>query len=205
MAPAGAFGEEAREVDVLVLIQRRAQEIGLGLQELAVANPEHDAACVFSIALESEDVGVFPRAEDLLLMGDDPLNGRDLVSNPCRLLEAQILGVLVHAAVELLEQGAALTLEEESNLVNQLAIALLIHVADTRGAAAMDVVVEARSRHGLPGQVELAGADGKDGREGLEREPHRLDVGVGAEVVVAVVGGLSHDVDARERLAAAEA
>ena len=90
--------------------------------------------------------------------------------------------------------------EEGDDAVDRAAVLLAVDVADAGRLAALDVVVQAGRAAAPAGLGAVAGAKQEDLLEQVERAPHLLGVGVGAEVGAVAAVALAREVDARELL-----
>ena len=99
-----------------------------------------------------------------------------------RLLEPMRLGGRVHLLLELAQDRPRLAREELDHTVDDRAVVVLRDVADARGQAALDVVVEARDPGVAARLRPLARPVGEDAVQDVERLAHLLRVRVRAEV-----------------------
>ena len=133
-----------------------------------------------------------------------------------RLLEALVVGGVLHLPLELAQDRPRLSREELHHLLDDQPVVLLRDVSDARRQAAFDVVVEARDP-GVPSRLRpFAGPVREDTVEHVERLAHLLGVRVRPEVgdaaPVPLAGEhharkvvLDRDRDVRERLVVAQA
>ena len=92
---------------------------------------------------ECDDVYVLVGEAQHLLALVHLFDGDYLVSEDGGTLEFVVFGRLLHAGADALYDLVGLALEEQRDLVNNLVVALPVHLADAGGYAAVDVVVEA--------------------------------------------------------------
>ena len=159
------------------------------------ADEEHLDDCF--IAVEGDAKGVdfgFAGVGGELLFGD-ALDGGDLVAEDGGALEVELVGGVLHCAVELFDDDGALAVEEEHGLVDDFAVFVGGAVGGAGSDAAADVVLEAGSRVGA-GDFLVAGAPGEEFFDEVERGADRFGGGVGAEVACAVVLDAAGDGDA---------
>ena len=115
-------------------------------------------------------------------------------------LEALLRRGHPHLELELALDLLVAAREERDHAVDRGAVALPVDVADARGLAALDVVVQARRAAAPPRGRAVAGAEHEHLAEHLERRAHALGVGVGAEVRAVAAVALAGEVDAGELL-----
>src|ERR1700733_10329668 len=115
-----------------------------------------------------------------------------------RVLEPLLGRGQLHLVLELLLDLLVAARQERDHAVDRLAVPLLVDVADTRGLAALDVVVQARRARATPGLRTVARAEHEDLAEHLKRRPHPLGVAVRTEVGAVAAVALAREVDAGE-------
>ena len=132
-------------------------------------------------------------AHDLLLL--DRLAHRDQpVPHPGRPLELELVGGRPHAALEPVDDGVGVALEELQQLVDVGGVGLGLDGAHAGARALLDVVQQAGPAQPLVA-VELglaAGAQGERAQQQVERLPDGVGVGVGPEVAHALALGPPH-------------
>ena len=133
-----------------------------------------------------------------LLQLVEPLQG---VPQLRRALEIELPARREHALPQPRAHVERLALEEEHHVLDHTAIIVLALVADAWRAAALDVVVEARTVGSLARQVPVAGAHREDSPDDLQGLAQGADVGVGPEVAGTLDAHAPDHEHARERLA----
>src|SRR6185503_4339760 len=112
-------------------------------------------------------------------------------------LEVLLLGRPAHLLLELPLDRAGIAREELDHALDDLPVVLLRDVTDTRGQAAVDVVIEAGNARVPPRLWALTGPVREDAVEDVERLAHLLRVRVGAEVDDPATVPLAREHDAR--------
>ena len=184
----------------------RAHHLVAAADDLPLAHHEEhaDADVGLTVHVDREEVTVG------LVLGDDLLLLRVLLERADAV--AVLGGLLVllrrreplHLVGEEVDQLLRLPVQQLLDLADLRVVVLLRLVADARRGALLDVVVEARLElAGLDvalGEVERARAELEEVLDGLQDELHVLHVGVGAEVLRAVLFDAARGEDAREAL-----
>ena len=137
--------------------------------------------------LDGDDVGVRVGIDLHRLLVQHARQGTDAVAQHGRLLEAQFLGRSLHAGFHLLQDFLVPALQEGDGRVHVTAVGGLVDQANAGGAAAADLVQQARTR--AVGKVAvLAGTQVEDLLQHLDALAHGEGTGIGTEVLSAAVG-----------------
>ena len=137
--------------------------------------------------LDGDDVGVRVGIDLHRLLVQHARQGTDAVAQHGRLLEAQFLGRSLHAGFHLLQDFLVPALQEGDGRVHVTTVGRLVNQADAGGAAAADLVQQARTR--AVGEVAVfAGAQVEDLLQHLDALAHGEGTGIGTEVLSAAVG-----------------
>ncbi len=124
-------------------------------------------------------------------------NGGQAIAVAGRLLELLPLGGVAHLPLQLTQDWSRLAGEELDHAVDDRAVVLLRDVADAGRQAAVDVVVQARNARVASRLRPFAGPVRENAVEDVERLPHLLRRGVGAEVDDPAAVPLSREHDPR--------
>ena len=137
--------------------------------------------------LDGDDVGVRIGIDLHRLLVQHARQGTDAVAQHSRLLEAQLLGRSLHAGFHLLQDFLVPALQEGDGRVHVTTVGRLVDQADAGGAAAADLVQQARTR--TVGEVAvLAGAQVEDLLQHLDALAHGEGTGIGTKILGAAVG-----------------
>jgi hypothetical protein len=198
-ALAVVLADEARQE--LVVGERDPRELeGPHPVEVPAAHAQERDLDLIARAVEPDHVLVD------LLHARDPLarahaiDGPELIAVAGRLLVAQPLGGLAHAALEILDERVVPSVEEEPDEIDLREVRVAIDLEHARRRAALDLVLEARPRAPLELRVPASAQpeEAVDLPQRLPRARRRVD----RPVVARAVGlGAPHHGEPRPRLA----
>ncbi len=151
---------------------------------------------------ERDDVGVGAVAEHHGLLLHGAAQRPDVVAQPRRALELQLLCGLRHLALELPDEVVGAPGQEVAEVLDDVAVLVGVHATHTRRRALVDVAEQAGPAD-LPVPLEhprAAGAGREDAQQHVEGLADRPRVGVRAEVPHALAPRPAVDVQPRELL-----
>ena len=117
----------------------------VALDELATTDEEHFHIGMVLVLGQGDHIFVCPRRRSYLLALGHPIHRLDLIAKHCRPLKVEPCRGLLHLAFQTLEHYLLLPLEEEDDLVYELAVFLLAYLPATCPHATINVIIEARA------------------------------------------------------------
>ena len=165
-----------------------------------VSHSQDDPYGIIAIASVANRVGVTATDEFDRLWFLELGQPLQRISDLGGLLEVQLRGRAIHALSQTSAHINGATLEKREYIVDHFPVFGCCLVSDTRSTASLDMVVQARAFHGIPGEVVVARPDGEDPSNDPQRAAQDTDVRVGAKESGAGYIDTTDDQDARERL-----